>query len=121
YRNKSHETAAIIGCAWDKKGGKFLRHFLPSIMGYERKYTIDLNVQLQRYFEFVANVWLSFAPDDFKEKFPHDFKFAVTVPNSFIGELPPGLEGAPHLEVSIEAYEKKDGREHGNQREGEQP
>lgn len=107
YRNKAHEFPAIIGCAWDKKGGKFLHHFLPSIDGQERKENIELNTQLQRYFEFVANVWLSFAPGDFKEQFPRDFRFAVTVPHSYIGELPPGLEKAPQLEVSIEAFDRE--------------
>jgi hypothetical protein len=102
YRNNAHEIPAIIGCAWEKKGGRFLHHFLPSIAGREKKEDIDMNTQLQRYFEFAANAWLSFAPGDFKEKFPRNFKFTVTVPHSFLGELPPELKGAPQLEVSIE-------------------
>ena len=28
YRNKAHEAPAIIGCAWEGKGGKFLHHSL---------------------------------------------------------------------------------------------
>ncbi len=60
YRNKGHEIPAIIGCTWEEKGGKFIRHFLPTINGHEPKEPIDMNTQLQRYFEFVANVWLSF-------------------------------------------------------------
>jgi hypothetical protein len=108
YRNKGHEIPAIIGCAWDKKGGKFLHHFLPSILGHEQKESIDLNTQLQQYFEFVANVWLSFVPGNLKGKFPRSFRFPVTVPNSYLGELPPELQGVPQLEVSIEAYERED-------------
>jgi hypothetical protein len=107
YRNKGHEIPAIIGCAWEGKGGKFVRHFLPTIDGHEPKESTDMNTQLQRYFEFVANVWLSFAPYDFKDKFPRNFKFPVTVPHSFIGELPPELESVSQLEVAIEAYDRE--------------
>ncbi len=107
YRNKGHEIPAIIGCAWEAKGGKFIRHFLPTIKGYEAKESIDMNTQLQRYFEFVANVWLSFAPGDYKEKFPRSFKFPVTVPHSFLGELPAELRSIRQLEVSVEAYDKE--------------
>lgn len=106
YRNKGHEIPAIIGCAWEEKGGKFVRHFLPTIRGHTLKEPIDMNIQLQRYFEFVANVWLSFAPGDFKDKFPRNFKFPVTIPHSFLGELPPELKSVPQLEVSVEAYDK---------------
>lgn len=108
YRNKGHEIPAIIGCTWEGKGGKFLRHFLPTIDGHQPKESSDMNSQLQLYFEFVANVWLSFAPGDFKQKFPRNFKFPVTVPHSFIGELPPELKSVPQLEVSIEAYNRGD-------------
>jgi hypothetical protein len=107
YRNKGHEIPAIIGCLWECKGGKFVRHFLPAIDGHEPHEATDMNKQLQDYFEFVANVWLSFAPGDFKEKFPRNFKFPVTVPYSFIGELPPELKSVPQLEVSIEAYDRE--------------
>jgi hypothetical protein len=106
YRNKGHEVPAIIGCAWEKKGGKFLHHFLPTILGHEQKESIDMNTQLQQYFEFVADEWLSFVPDDLKDKFPRSFKFTVTVPNSYVGDLPPELKGVPQLEVSIEAYDR---------------
>jgi hypothetical protein len=106
YRNKGHDIPAIIGCTWEGKGGKFIRHFLPTINGHDPKESIDMNLQLQRYFEGVANVWLSFAPGGFKEKFPRDFRFPVTVPYSFLGELPPELRSVPQLEVSVEAYEK---------------
>ena len=61
--------------------------------------------QLQKYFEFAANVWLSFAPGDYKQKFPRDFKFLVTVPYTFRGELPPELKGVLQLEVSIIAQD----------------
>lgn len=107
YRNKAHEIPAIIGCTWDGKDGKFLRHFLPAIAGQQQDDAVDMNQQLQTYFEFVTNMWLSFVPGDFKGKFPRDFKFTVTVPHSFLGEPPAGLAGAPQLEVSIEAYEKE--------------
>src|SRR5208283_3032389 len=85
YRNKGYEIPAIIGCAWEEKGGKFIRHFLPTISGHESKESIDMSMQLQKYFEFVANVWLSFAPGDFKDRFPRNFRFPVTVPYSFLG------------------------------------
>jgi hypothetical protein len=105
YRNKSHEFPGIIGAKWEAAGAerKFLHHFLPTIVGHEPKEEIDINNQLQKYFEFAANVWLAFAPGDYKEKFPRDFKFLVTVPHSFRGELPPKLKGVPQLEVSIVA------------------
>jgi ribonuclease HI len=100
YRNKGHEITAIIGCSWEQESNKFRHHFLPTIEGFEPKESIDMNTQLQKYFEFVANVWLSFAPSELKDKFPRDFRFPVTVPNSFLGELPAELKGgAPQLEV----------------------
>lgn len=106
YRNKGHELPGIIGCAWDK-GSKFLHHFLPSIFGQEPKDSIDMNVQLRRYFEFVANLWLSFVPENFKDKFPRSFKFPVTIPYSYLGELPSEVKGVPQLEVSIEASDRE--------------
>jgi hypothetical protein len=102
YRNKNHETPAIIGCAWDEKGN-FRHHFLPFILGREPKESIDMNAQLQTYFEFATDVWLDFAPSDLGDKFPRSFKFPVTIPNFFLGELPPGLRDLPRLEVCIEA------------------
>lgn len=107
YRNKGHEIPAIIGCTWEGKDAKFVRHFLPAIDGNEPKESTDMNTQLQRYFEFVANVWLSFAPGDFKDKFPRNFMFPVTVPYSFIGELPPELKSTHQLGISIEAYSRE--------------
>src|SRR5438105_13368134 len=86
YRNHAHEISSVIGCKWEKKGGKFLHHFLPTISGHEPKESIDMNEQLHKYFEFVANVWLSFAPSELKDKFPRDFKFPVTVPHTYVGE-----------------------------------
>lgn len=62
-----------------------------------------MDTQLQRYFEFVANVWFAFAPDDYKDKFPRNFKFPVTIPHTFIGELPPELKQAQQLEVQLMA------------------
>jgi hypothetical protein len=106
YRNRAHEIPAIIGCTWEEKGGKFVRHFLPTIKGHAPKESSDMNMQLQRYFEFVANVRLSFAPGDFKDRFPRNFKFPVTIPYSFLGELPPELKSVRQLEVSVEAYDK---------------
>ncbi len=120
YRNKGHEIPAIIGSLWDEKGGQFLYHYLPSITGHERKESIEMNAQLQRYFEFVANVWLSFVPHNLKDKFPVDFKFPITVPNSYVGELPPRLEGGLQLEVRIVAKvtgfwgASPDGESHGS-------
>ncbi len=106
YRNIAHSTPGIIGCSWEGKGGKFLHHHLPTIAGYEKKESVDINTDLQRYFEFVANIWLAFAPGDLKDKFPRNFMFPITVPNTFNGELPPDLTRVPQLHVSIEAYEK---------------
>jgi hypothetical protein len=107
YRNKSHELPAVIGFKWEDKGNgpEFVHHFLPTIAGHEAKEEIDINDQLQKYFEFAANVWLSFSPGDYKEKFPRSFKFAVTVPHTFLGELPPELKGVPQFEVSIVAQD----------------
>lgn len=107
YRNKGHEIPAVIGQSWQSKGAKFVRHFLPTIDGHEPKESTDMNKQLQDYFEFVANVWLSFAPSGFKDKFPRNFKFPVTIPHSFIGDLPPELKSVPQLEVSIEAVDRE--------------
>jgi len=107
YRNKGHEIPAIIGCAWGE-GGEFRHHFLPTIVGHATTESIDLNNLLQDYFEFTATIWASFAPSDLKSKFPRNFKFPVTVPHSYLGELPAGLDNSPQLEVSIEAYDKQD-------------
>ena len=49
--------------------------------------------------------WLSFTPGDYKERFPRNFKFLVTVPHSFTGELPPELNGVPQLEVAVVAQD----------------
>jgi hypothetical protein len=105
YRNKAHETPAIIGQRWSGDD-KFQFHFLPSISGLSNTEETDMNQKLQEYFEYTANAWLSFAPGGFKEKFPRDFQFVVTVPHSFIGELPKELERIPQLEVHILAYDK---------------
>jgi hypothetical protein len=101
YRNKAHNIPGIIGCKWEQKGGRFLHHFLPSIEGNEQKDSIDINDQLQKYFEFVASLWLSFAPSDVKDRFPRNFKFPVTIPYSYVGELPPELEEHRQLEIEI--------------------
>ena len=107
YRNKSHEFPGVIGAKWEDKGTgpKFIHHFLPDIEGHEPKKDIDINEQLQKYFEFAANVWSYFAPGDYKERFPRSFKFLVTVPHSYNGELPPQLKGVPQLEVGIVAQD----------------
>ncbi len=117
YRNKAHEIPAIIGCAWDGKGGKFLHHFLPTIEGQEPKENIDIKEQLQKYFEHVANVWLHFAPPDLK--FPRDFLFPVTIPNTHLGGLPRELDGVPQLSVEIEAFDKEKVIEAANKKEDE--
>lgn len=105
YRNKAHEAPAIIGIKWTGEH-KFVHHFLPSIRGLAQNDDIGMNEKLQEYFEYTANVWLSFAPSDFKKRFPRDFRFVVTLPHTYIGELPPGFEWPPQLEVHIEAYDK---------------
>lgn len=106
YRNMGHQNAAIIGNKWDSDG-HFVHHFLPTISGYQPKEDIDMNTQLQQYFEFVANVWLEFAPGDFNEKFPRDFRFPVTIPYLFEAALPRELNGIPQLEVSVESYNQE--------------
>ena len=37
YRNMAHSIPAIIGCKWEKKGGKFLHHFCPQSMGLKKR------------------------------------------------------------------------------------
>jgi hypothetical protein len=106
YRNESHNIPAIIGQNWTEKGGKFLYHFLPTIEGHESKENIDLNAQLQIYFEYVVNLWLSFVPEPLKSDFPRSFSFPVTVPFFPLGQLPPEVTNTPQLLVSLEAYEK---------------
>jgi hypothetical protein len=105
YRNKAHEAPAIIGIIWTGEH-KFVHHFLPSIHGLGQNDGIDMNEKLQEYFEYTANVWLSFAPSDFKNRLPRDFRFVVSVPHTYNGELPPGLEHPPQLEVHIQAFDK---------------
>ena len=105
YRNMAHQTPAIIGMKWSADH-KFLFHFLPTISGLSQNDDTDMNAKLQEYFEYTANIWLSFAPSDLKNRFPRDFQFVVTVPHSYIGELPRELERLPQLEVHIEAYDK---------------
>lgn len=105
YRNMAHQNPGIIGCHWDSEG-HFLHHFLPTISGHQQKEDIEMNTRLQQYFEFAANVWLEFAPGDFKEKFPRDFRFPVTIPYMFLGELPKELNAVPQLEVSVESYDR---------------
>ena len=103
YRNIGHQNPAIIGCKWDGEG-RFLHHFLPTISGHPPKEDIEMNARLQQYFEFATNVWLEFAPGAFKEQFPRDFRFPVTVPYMFEGELPEGLSDVPQLEVCVESF-----------------
>jgi hypothetical protein len=107
YRNTAHTTPAIIGQKWTAEHN-FVRHFLPSIRGLRQHDDTDMNQTLHEYFEYTANVWLSFAPSDFKERFPRDFHFVVSVPHSYMGELPPELAQAPQLEVHITAHDKMD-------------
>jgi hypothetical protein len=106
YRNMGHQNPAIIGCKWDGEG-RFLHHFLPTISGHPPKEDIEMNTRLQQYFEFATNVWLEFVPGDFKEQFPRDFRFPVTVPFMFEGELPKEIIGAPQLEVSVESFSRE--------------
>ena len=106
YRNEGHDIPAIIGQQWEEKGGKFLHHFLPSLQGHERKEAIELNHQLQVYFEYVVNLWLSFVPEPLKSKFPRSFSFPVTVPFFYLGDLPAEVREVPQLQVCLEAYDK---------------
>lgn len=46
YRNKAHEIPAIIGCKWESKGGKFVGHFLPGLVGQKQDESLCLNDQL---------------------------------------------------------------------------
>lgn len=107
YRNMGHQTPAIIGSNWDGEG-HFLHHFLPTISGHQPKEDIEMNTRLQQYFEFATNVWLEFAPGDYKEKFPRDFRFPVTVPYLFAGELPKDLDGVRQLEVHVESCHREE-------------
>ena len=81
-------------------------NFGEQVKGHQPKESIDLNEQLQIYFEYVVNLWLSFVPEPLKSKFPRDFSFPVTVPFFYLGELSPELVGVPQLSVFLEAYEK---------------
>jgi hypothetical protein len=102
YRNMGHQSPAVIGCKWNEVG-QFVHHFLPTISGHQPKEDVDLNMRLKQYFEFAANVWLEFAPGDFKEKFPRDFRFPVTVPYLYEGEIPKELNRVPQLEVLVKS------------------
>jgi hypothetical protein len=106
YRNMGHQTPAIIGNKWDEKG-RFVHHFLPTISDHKPQEDVDMNTQLQQYFEFAANVWLEFAPGGFKEQFPRDFCFPVTIPFLFGGDLPDKLKAKPQLEVQVISYDKQ--------------
>jgi hypothetical protein len=50
-----------------------------------------------------VNVWFEFAPSHYQKKFSRDFKFPVTVPNTFLGELPSELKDLRQLEVALVA------------------
>jgi hypothetical protein len=103
-----HQTPALIGSKSDEKGD-FLHHFFPTISGHTPQEEVEMNTRLQQYFEFAANVWLEFAPGDFKEKVPRDFRFPVTVPVLFAGDLPEELKGKPQLEVQVNSHDKSAG------------
>jgi hypothetical protein len=81
-------------------------HFLPSLKGHGPKESVELNKQLQLYFEYVVNLWLAFLPEPNRAVFPRNFSFPVTVPFSYLGDLPADLCGVPQLAVSLEAYER---------------
>jgi hypothetical protein len=108
YRNEGHSIPAIIGQQWEEKEGKvkFVHHFLPTIKGHEPKESIELNHQLQVYFEYVVNLWLPFVPEPLKSQFPRSFRFPVTVPFYYLGELRAQLGGGHQLEIALEAYER---------------
>lgn len=107
YRNMAHQSPAIIGCKWNE-GGHFLHHFLPTISGHQPQEDVDLNTRLKQYFEFVANIWLEFAPGYFKDIYPRDFRFPVTVPYLFQGEIPKELNGTPQLEVLVQSFSRQE-------------
>jgi hypothetical protein len=110
YRNIGHQTPGIIGAAWDPQG-KFLHHFLPTVSGHTPREDVDMNTRLQQYFEFTANVWLDFAPGDCKNRFPRDFRFPVTVPFLYVGQIPDGLKKVPQFEVVVQSYQKEQNEE----------
>jgi hypothetical protein len=83
-----------------------VHHFLPSLAGHEAKESIDLSEQLQTYFEYVENVWRLFVPEPLKSKFPRSFRFPVTVPFFYLGEVPAEVRGLPQLEIVLEAYDR---------------
>jgi len=105
YRNKGHEVPAIIGTNWDSDG-RFLYHFLPTMNGHANKESIEMNAQLLEYFKFAAHLCRTFAPHVLKPEFFRSFRFPVTAPNSFLGELPPEAKGARQLEMVIEASDQ---------------
>jgi len=107
YRNMCHQVPAIIGLKWDAVDGRFLHLFLPTISGHQPKEDIEINTQLQQYFEFTVNVWLEFVSGDYKKTFPRNFRFPVTVPYLFAGELPKELHGVQQLEVQLQSYDRK--------------
>ena len=80
---------------------------LPSLAGHEAKESIDLNEQLQTYFEYVENVWRLFVPDPLKSKFPRSFRVPVTVPFFHLGEVPAEGPGLPQLNILLEAYDRQ--------------
>lgn len=106
YRNEGHYIPAIIGQQWEEESGKFSHHFFPSIQDYQPKDSVELNHQLQIYFEYAVNLWLSFVPEPYKSRFPRSFSFPVTVPFFYLGNLPPELRDVRQLQVCLEAYEK---------------
>jgi hypothetical protein len=106
YRSEGAQRTGDYRPAMQEKGGKFLHHFLPSIEGHQPKESIDLNKQLQTYFEYVVNLWLSFVPEHMKSKFPRSFRFPVTVPFFHLGDLPAEFRGLPQLEIFLEACER---------------
>lgn len=107
YRNQGHQFPAIIGCNWTADH-KFVGHFLPTIEGHEPKESTNLISELDKYFQYVAGLWLSFLSGSSELNFPRDFKFPVSVPYSFIGDLPPLLKSVPHFEIAIELVTRKD-------------
>ncbi|HEX4426985.1 MAG TPA: hypothetical protein VH079_16425, partial [Terriglobales bacterium] len=71
------------------------------------KDTVELNKQLQVYFEYVVNLWQAFLPESHKNTFPRSFIFPVTVPFAFLGELPATLQGElRQLHISLEAFDR---------------
>jgi hypothetical protein len=62
--------------------------------------------QLQRYFEIAANMCFLSRLVILNRNFLASSTSQLPCPNFYIGDLPPELEAAPQLQLSIEAYNR---------------